>query len=372
MSVQVDNSSNINLLNLFEKQNGFVLSDYLKETILYSDLIHLNQLNDIKNQEFNHISFIGNYSDLLGKSFPSLKNENTVIESKLNFVYLNKDLSKLNESLKEFKPNHTPYSFPYKYVENLESVFDGMVKCNDYYILLNTSDKKLELNVYAYTKGNAMDCDYYFLVLIGKIINPLPYKKEEISNFVNKYNLNLSPTFINYLENSLKIFGLQMDKNKKIYYLNLNFEDTSTTTLQKQFDKRNKNNFDLEEYRKPLLEFWEKTILNEETEEDKINLQKIRDEIKIKTDNFLNGFMKLGTIENQKFNFSELNQDLVLELYLLLNVSEEDKDLEGTIWVYQLSDPGNCINKDIHYLPITKMLNIGKIFDFNNIIKKNI
>jgi hypothetical protein len=39
-----------------------------------------------------------------------------------------------------------------------------------------------------------------------------------------------------------------------------------------------------------------------------------------------------------------------LELYLLLNVSEEQKDeLEGTIWVYQLSDPGDSNNKDIHY-----------------------
>jgi len=214
-----------------------------------------------------------------------------------------------------------------------------------------------------------MDCDYYFLVLIGKIINPLPYKKEEIDNFMNKYNLKLSSDFVNYLENSLKIFGLEMDKIKRIYYLNLgkDLNSSDSNNLLKPFDKLNKNQFDLEEYRKPLLEFWEKMILNEETNEDKNNLLKLRDEIKIKTDNFLNGFMKIGTIDNQKFNFSELNQDLVLELYLLLNVSEEDKDLEGTVWIYQLSDPGNCINKDVHYLPITKMLNIGNIKKFNNV-----
>jgi len=365
MNGQVENSSNINLLNLFEKHNNFVLPEYLKEAILYSDLIHLNQLNDIKNQEFNHISFIGNYSDLLSISFPNLKNKNMLIEDKLNFVYLDKLGS---DNLVEFKPNHTPYSFPCKYVENLESVFDGMVKCNDYYILLNTNNKNLELNVYAYTKGNAMGCNYYFLVLIGKIINALPYKKEEIINFTNKYNLNLSSDFINYLENSLKIFGLEMDKIKRIYYLNLKDELDSLehNSLLKPFDKLNKNQFDLEEYRKPLLEFWEKMILNEETNEDKFNLQKLRNEINFKTDNFLNGFIKIGTIDNQKFNFSELKQDLVLELYLLLNVSEKDKDLEGTIWIYQLSDPGNCINKDVHYLPITKMLNIGNIKKFTN------
>ena len=42
-------------------------------------------------------------------------------------------------------------------------------------------------------------------------------------------------------------------------------------------------------------------ILNEETNEDNFNLQKLRNEIKFKTENFLNGFMKIGTIENQKF-----------------------------------------------------------------------
>ena len=228
-----------------------------------------------------------------------------------------------------------------------------------------------QLNVYTYTKSRALNCDYYFLVLIGKLVNPLPYKKNEIMNFVTKHNLNLSSNFTNYLENSLKIFGLEMDKIKRIYYLNL-FDLPVVSNLNKPFDKLNKSNYDLEEYRKPLLEFWEKSILNEETEDDKQKLQELRNEIKLKTDNFLNGFLKIGTIDNQKFNFSELNQDLVLELYLLLNVSEEDKDLEGTIWIYQLSDPGNCINKDIHYLPITKMLNIGKIFKFNNIIEKNI
>jgi hypothetical protein len=367
MNVQVDNSSNINFLNLFEKNNNFTISEYLKEAILYSNLIHLNQLNDIKNQEFNHVSFIGNYSDLLGISYPNLKNQNMIIEDKLNYVYLSKNG---DNNLVEFKPNHTPFSFPCKYVENLESVFDGMVKCNNYYILLNTSNEKLELNVYAYTKGNAMNSDYYFLVLIGKLISPLPYKNEEVNSFITKYNLNLSPIFIDYLQNSFKIFGLEMDKIKKIYYLNLHNESSSMDSLRQQFDKKNKSNFDLEEYRKPLLEFWEKSILGEETEEDKNNLNKLRHEIKIKNDNFLNGFMKIGTIDNQKFNFSELNQDLVLELYLLLNVSDADKELEGTIWVYQLSDPGNSSNKDIHYLPITKMLNIGSILKFNNIIKK--
>ena len=70
--------------------------------------------------------------------------------------------------------------------------------------------------------------------------------------------------------------------------------------------------------------------------------------------------------ENQKFLFSELNQDLVLELYLLLNVEDKDKEIEGTIWFHQLSDPGNATNKDLNYLPIRKMVKIGKIYEIIN------
>ena len=352
----------IDLVAKFEETNGFVLSDYLKESVKYNDLIHLNQINDIKNQEYNHISFFGNYSDLLKKEFPQLKKVNTQIENQLNFVYLSTDLGE-----EKFKPNHTAYSFPCKYVENLTSVFDGMVMHNNYYILLNTNNKDLELNAYCYTKDSTDDCDYYFFVLLGKIINPTAYKKEDLDAFSSKYNLTLSTELSSHFEQGLKVFFLEIDNIKKIYYLNLNGSDNLYTHLQKTFDKKDFQKFDLENYRKPLKDFWDKTIINEFTDEDKQNLDKLRETINTDADNFLNGFMKIGTIENQKFKFSQLNQDLVLELYLLLNVSEEQREeLQGTLWVYQLSDPGNCTNKDIHYLPIRKMFNLGKIYKLNN------
>jgi hypothetical protein len=138
------------------------------------------------------------------------------------------------------------------------------------------------------------------------------------------------------------------------------------THLNKPFDKTDYQKFDLEHYRKQLLGYWEKDFMKEFTDDDKVSLKKLREKIDLDSNNFLNGFMKIGTIDNQKFNFSELNQDLVLELYLLLNVSAEQKEeLEGTLWVYQLSDPGDSNNKDIHYLPIRKMFNLGKIYKLN-------
>jgi len=344
----------------FETVNQFQLPSELKEAFVYSDLIHLNQTNDIKNQEFNHISFIGKYSELLADNEIKLKIKNECVEDKLNFIYLNKNIEG-----NDFQPVHTPFRFPFKYMENLDDVYNGMIKYKDYYVLLNTSNKDLELNVYAYTKNKIQDIDYIFLVSIGKIINPLPYTEEQVLNFQSKYNLNLSNELKNYLTKSMKTFGLQMNDSKKIYYINL--EGNLETTLSKSFDRTDKLKYDLENYRKPLMAFWEKTILNEMTNEEVLNdesYKNIKKEVKEKADNFLNGFMKIGVIENERYKFSELNQDLVIELYLLLNVN--DDELKDTIWVYQLADPGNSNSNDIHYLPIRKMINIGKIYNINN------
>jgi len=161
----------------------------------------------------------------------------------------------------------------------------------------------------------------------------------------------------------LKIFGLEIDNKKKIYYLNLKGNDDLYKNLDKVFNNDN-DSFSLENYRKPLQTLWEKSILEELSEDDLNQYEKIREELKVKNKNFLNGFMRIGTVENQKFLFSELNQDLVLELYLLLNV--EDKEVEGTVWFHQLSDPGNATNKDLNYLPIRKMVKIGKIYEIVN------
>ena len=108
---------------------------------------------------------------------------------------------------------------------------------SDYYILVNTNDDNLRYNVYTYTKGTTEDCDYYFFVLIGKIINPTAYTKDEVGNFLTKYDLSISPELTDHFEKGLKIFFLEIDKIKKIYYLNLNGGDDLYTHLNKPFDK---------------------------------------------------------------------------------------------------------------------------------------
>jgi hypothetical protein len=141
-------------------------------------------------------------------------------------------------------------------------------------------------------------------------------------------------------------------------------DDILYKSLSKKYTRGNIDKFDLEDYRKKLNNFWEKVILEEFTDDDKKEYEKLKLQINEDEDNFLNGFMKIGTIENRKYLFSQLNQDLIIELYILLNVDENKEELEGSLWIYQLSDPGNCSNEDINYLPIRKMLKIGNIYQF--------
>jgi hypothetical protein len=59
----------------------------------------------------------------------------------------------------------------------------------------------------------------------------------------------------------------------------------------------------LEDYRKQLLGYWEKDFMNEFKDEDKSSLEKLREKIELDSNNFLNGFMKIGTIDNQDLIF---------------------------------------------------------------------
>jgi hypothetical protein len=199
------------------------------------------------------------------------------------------------------------------------------------------------------------------MVYIGHIFNPKSYKESEIARFEQKNNLKLSDKLVSHLLNNNKFFGLDIEGNKKLYYLNLNGKDNLYKYLSKPFDKNENDKFDLEKYRKPLMDFWEKKLLEEATEEDYAENELVKEQIKVESENFLNGFMKIGTVENYQFKFSQDKTDLVLEIYLLLN---GPKELEGTVWIYQLSHPSNGILGDSTYLPIRKMMKIGDIYKY--------
>ena len=67
-------------------------------------LVGLNQLNDIKNQDFDHICFIGNYTNLFKTTHELLKIPNTVFRNLKNQVFLLKnDYSKMKSENINYK-----------------------------------------------------------------------------------------------------------------------------------------------------------------------------------------------------------------------------------------------------------------------------
>jgi hypothetical protein len=334
----------------FEKLNEYVLPDELKSSLILSDLVHLNQLNDIKNEEFNHICFIGNYSKLLRKKEKNefLKNKNTVFRDLKNQIFLTKDYNQ-----DEYKPIHTPYSFPCKVVSSFDDVYNGFIIHEQYYILLNTDDNTLKYNVYVLNKNE----DYLFFVLIGKIISPVSHSLEEVCNFEQKYNLKLNDRIKEFLTTQMKIITLNIDGKQKIFHLNLSGNPELYKYLNKPFNKKVES-YDLEEFRKPLLKLWQRNILGENVDDE---VEVLRAIIADSEEQFLDGFVKIGILENESYkNFSIVKKEhnLIVELYMLLN-SENN---QGSIWIYHVNEPGNANFSDINYLPIKRMFKIGSIF----------
>ena len=271
---------NVNILDnisVFEKANNYSVPAYLKTAAQFNNLIHLNQLNDIKNQDFDHVCFIGNYTNLFKNTHELLKIPNTVFRNLKNQVFLTKDLKS-----DEFKPVHTPYSFPSKLVNSFDEVFSGMIKFEQYYILINTENDEVVYNVYTINENHCKetDADYLFFVFIGKVINPSPYTMEEVDAFESKHSLNLSEKIKKYLTESVKVLTLKMDGAQKIFYIDLLGDNEY---LSKPFTKEIKESYDLEQYRKPLLKLWQSTIINEEIDKTVLenNLNTIRNNIEL-------------------------------------------------------------------------------------------
>jgi hypothetical protein len=248
------------------------------------------------------------------------------------------------------------------------------MKFEQYYILLNTENNDLKYNVYTINKNhcNKTNTDYLFFVFIGKIINPAPYTLEEINEFESKHNLKLTDKIKEHLKKSIKLITLKTEGVQKLFYINLLGDNKN---LGKSFNKVINESYDLEHYRKPLLRLWQSTILDEQINKTEIEnkLKVIKYNINDENETFLNGFMKIGTIENENYksltftmmkdNKETFNTNLVVEVYMLLNSEPEH---QGTLWIYHLNEPGNANITDIHYLPLTRIFKIGSIYSIQS------
>jgi hypothetical protein len=330
----------------------YQLPVFLQECINFSDLIHMVQLNDLKDQKFNHISIIGKFSEILTQQQDNIFQMNKVIKNKVTSLFLDKKIDK-----NYLRPNHSINNYDYDVLTNNEEVLYGMLKCNDFYILVNTLDEKLKYNVYAYAKDKSnheLDCNYQCLVFIGKIVNVSPYKIEDVEIYEKMNNLRLCDKFKNFLTTKPKIFGINNDNNRKLFYINL-FNDSNN--IKNKFT-RSEDKFDLEEFRPRLNKIWEKQLIddNYKHDEDDQYLQLMK-ELEDAKNNFLNGFIHIGTILDKSNMHNQKGIDNQIKIYFLINSDDEN---QGTLWIYDLSeDPSGKTNDYIDYLPVESMTKIG-------------
>ena len=327
----------------------YELPSLMKQSVLFSDFVHMVQLQDIMGQQFNQITLIGNYSKILREQQNNIYSINTMIKANLTSLFLNK-----KGAHNKFRPNHTTNYFEYEVVDDFKQLFNGMIKCNDFYILVNTENENIQYNVYAMAKEKSVhtpDIEYCCFVFIGKLINPAPYTKEEIELFEKINTLSLSSKVKEYLLVHPKIYYLYL--TKKIYFINLfgNFGKLSV-----KFNN-NENNYSLEHFRPLLNEMFEKQIIepNFDFSKDE-SYQKIIANLENETNNFYNGFMKIGTIVDE----THQNLNVKVEIYLLLNSDEEH---QGTVWINEnMPDPTDKTDDFINYLPFKDMKKVTSLF----------
>ena len=85
--------------------------------------------------------------------------------------------------------------------------------------------------------------------------------------------------------------------------------------------------------------------------------QKLITNLENETNNFYDGFIKIGTIVDE----THKNLNVKVEIYLLLN-SDEDK--QGTVWINEnMPDPTDKTDDFINYLPFKDMKKVTSLFD---------
>ena len=329
------------------KDINYELPTMLKESVAFSDFVHMVQLQDILENKFNHVTFLGNYSKILKDQPDSIFKMNKHLKEETCTVFLNESIH-----IDKFRPNHTTNYYKYEVCNDFSELYNGMLKCNDFYILTNTENENLKYNVYAVSEATSVHTPvkYCCFVFIGKIINPAPYTKDEVEIFEKLNNLNLSSKMKDYLTTKPKVYFSKI--TNKLYFVNL---FGKFTNLNKKFS-RTDDNYDVEHFRPLLNEVYETQLLDESYDATKdSNYQKIMDDLKCELDHFYDGFIKLGSILNDE------KQNALVELYLLLNVDEHN---EGTIWINEnLPDPTGKDDNFINYLPVKNMKKNDRLFE---------
>jgi hypothetical protein len=277
---------------------SYQFPEEFKKIISSSQYFLMNQDSSILEQnKYNHVSFLGKtkINDILEKKMPLLNLKNTILKDKHMELFFCKNDLEHNPELFENKTNYT-------LVENFSDLFNGLLRVEDYYILVNSDHKKF----YVYTlldnnsdnfkrvNNKIVDLEFYGFAKLGYLIDPTGYSQENIINFENHYNFKFRESVKKHLLNtSILVY------ENKLFYINLDIDSEVSKQVK--------------------------------------NKSKLIDQKIINSDNLsLDGFLEIGIIDIKHGVNSETNENYLeykKTVQLLVNHTD-NQEYEKSIWTY--------------------------------------
>lgn len=316
--------ANINKFQYFNEK----FQDILRS----STILMMNQLGDIiEDNKFNHVSFLGRtpVNDVIANIYPIAGQTNNVIHDKYSQLFITRKI--FEENYEIFVGKETGGN--YVIVNDYSEVFAGLVRCDDYFILANSSQITNKFPVYALINSQDQtnltinsqkkNFEFYGLVRLGYLINPRGYTDKELDNFEKTMGFVLRNDLKSYVS---KTSILKYDN--KLFHVNL---DPST--------------YSQEQLTKLGLKFaypGEKTISNikflarYKSVSPGIEYNKVIADESESLNSLENGFLFLGSLKRQMLLINDqthLKSDK--KVYLLLNYDDCEKvSYDFSVWTY--------------------------------------
>jgi len=315
-----------------DKQDKFqYFNNKFQDILKSSQVLMMNQIADIiEDNKFDHASFLGKTSvtDVIENICPIAGQTNTIIQDKYTQLFITKKIVDENNELFLNKD-----SGKYVIINDYSEVFAGMVRCDDYFVLANSSIIQNKFPVYALINSleqtnltiNSQNTkfEFYGLVRLGYLINPRGYTDEELDSYESELGFKLRQNFRSYVK-STSILKYE----SRLFHINLDpstYLPSRKTKLEMKFaypgEKTVTNIKYLARYKAASDPLEYSKVLEDETEH---------------MGNIENGFLYLGSIKRHMLLINDqvhLKSDK--KVFLLLNYDDcVNANYDFSIWIY--------------------------------------
>lgn len=321
------NKLNTNKLQYFNAR----FQDILKS----SQILMMNQIGDIiEDNKFDHVSFLGKtpVSDIIENIYPMAGQMNNAIEDKYTQLFVTRKIFDENYDIFTGKESGGNYVI----VDDYSQVFAGLVRCDNFFILANSSKITNKFPVYALINsqehGNLTvnfqekKFEFYGLVRLGYLINPRGYTLEEIDEFEQIMGFKLRPDIKSYVS---KTSILKYES--KLFHINLNpltYNQELITRLRLKFAYPGEKTISNIKF---LSRYKSANSTNSGIEYNQV----LADEMEY-INSLTNGFLTLGSLKKQMLLINDqvyIKSDK--KVYLLLNYDDcQNVGYDFSIWTY--------------------------------------